>query len=431
MPGVSGVEFPPSFAKIYGKRIVIMGGGAQVGQVAMGAILEADRHNIRGERISVDTIPLVGEQELAAAVRAVVLLPRVRLLVLAGSLMGGEITRAVEDVRAKGLLGDLAEHGRQRAGRRRPRRVRPGSGRRDGGHGRRGHREVRHREAAEATVLTRSRDGRQRQDGRDRPEAGLEGLASGPSRRLACLLHFLQEGARFERVRGVERFLCHEHLLHDALRVDDERRAARHEVLARRTRHSCWLISRLASLRMLNFTPSLSANAAFAHVLSTLMPRMTVLFAVELPRRLLILRHLVRAAGRERGREEREHDVLLALEVAQLDGLEPRPAVFHRQVVGGEIGRGLAALHAGRRRRRRAQAPARAGRRVRQQARRQRQRRGDVDETDCSWRISSHAVIARVALNSSGTTGFGGVDLRIVGVDGGYCQLAEDLGRSR
>jgi energy-converting hydrogenase B subunit Q len=83
---------------------VIMGGGAQVGQVAIGAILEADRHNIRGERISVDTIPLVGEQELAAAVRAVVLLPRVRLLVLAGSLMGGEITKAVEDVRAKGLI---------------------------------------------------------------------------------------------------------------------------------------------------------------------------------------------------------------------------------------------------------------------------------------------------------------------------------------
>ena len=104
VPGVKRVDLPPSFAKIYGKRIVIMGGGAQVGQVAMGAILEADRHNIRGEHISVDTIPLVGEQELAAAVRAVVLLPRVRLLVLAGSLMGGEITKAVEDVRAKGLI---------------------------------------------------------------------------------------------------------------------------------------------------------------------------------------------------------------------------------------------------------------------------------------------------------------------------------------
>src|ERR1700732_5568077 len=104
VPGVKSVELTPSFSKIYGKRIVIMGGAAQVGQVALGAISEADRHNIRGERISVDTIPLVGERELAAAVRAVVRLPRVRLLVLAGSLMGGEITEAVEEVRAGGLI---------------------------------------------------------------------------------------------------------------------------------------------------------------------------------------------------------------------------------------------------------------------------------------------------------------------------------------
>ncbi len=89
---------------IYGKRVIIMGGGAQVGQVAIGAISEADRHNIRGERISVDTIPLVGEQQLADAVRAVARLPRARALVLAGSLMGGEIEQAVRDVRAEGLL---------------------------------------------------------------------------------------------------------------------------------------------------------------------------------------------------------------------------------------------------------------------------------------------------------------------------------------
>jgi energy-converting hydrogenase B subunit Q len=101
--GVLGVEQTPPFSKIYGKRIVVMGGGAQVGQVALGAISEADRHNIRGERISVDTIPLVGEHELAAAVRAVPRLPRVRLLVLAGALMGGEITQAVEEVRRNGL----------------------------------------------------------------------------------------------------------------------------------------------------------------------------------------------------------------------------------------------------------------------------------------------------------------------------------------
>jgi energy-converting hydrogenase B subunit Q len=102
--GVSRADLTPSFAKIYGKRIVIMGGGAQVGQVALGAITEADRHNIRGERISVDTIPLVGEEPLASAVRSVVRLPRVQLLVLAGSLMGGEITNAVEEVRRKGLI---------------------------------------------------------------------------------------------------------------------------------------------------------------------------------------------------------------------------------------------------------------------------------------------------------------------------------------
>jgi energy-converting hydrogenase B subunit Q len=101
--GVSAVDEMPSFARIYGKRIIVMGGGAQVGFVAMGAIAEADRHNIRGERISIDTIPLVGEQELAAAVRAVMRLPRVKLLVLAGSIMGGEITAAVEDVRRNGL----------------------------------------------------------------------------------------------------------------------------------------------------------------------------------------------------------------------------------------------------------------------------------------------------------------------------------------
>jgi energy-converting hydrogenase B subunit Q len=101
--GVERAEETPSFARIYGKRIVVMGGGAQVGLVAMGAISEADRHNIRGERISIDTIPLVGEQELAGAVRAVVRLPRVQMLVLAGSIMGGDITEAVKDVQAQGL----------------------------------------------------------------------------------------------------------------------------------------------------------------------------------------------------------------------------------------------------------------------------------------------------------------------------------------
>src|SRR3954451_3536409 len=90
------VELVKTLQKIYGKRVIIMGGGAQVGQVAIGAVSEADRHNmrgehvpldgvdeadlhnIRGEHISVDTITLVGEQKLADALRAVARLPRAK-----------------------------------------------------------------------------------------------------------------------------------------------------------------------------------------------------------------------------------------------------------------------------------------------------------------------------------------------------------------
>ena len=101
---VDDVARVPSMLQVYGKRIIVIGGGAQVGQVAVGAISEADRHNIRGEKISIDTIPIVGEQQLAEAVRAVARLPRAVALVLAGALMGGDITEAVKEVRARGIL---------------------------------------------------------------------------------------------------------------------------------------------------------------------------------------------------------------------------------------------------------------------------------------------------------------------------------------
>jgi energy-converting hydrogenase B subunit Q len=104
LPVVRAVEETQPLMAIYGKRVIIMGGGAQVGQVAVGAISEADRHNIRGERISVDTIPLVGEADIAAAVRAVARLPRARVLVLAGAIMGGEITDAVREVQQLGII---------------------------------------------------------------------------------------------------------------------------------------------------------------------------------------------------------------------------------------------------------------------------------------------------------------------------------------
>ena len=91
------------FDKIYGSRVIIIGGGAQVAQVAVGAVSEADRHNLRGERISVDTIPLVGEEAIADAVSAVGRLPRASILVLAGALMGGRITEEVKRLQADGI----------------------------------------------------------------------------------------------------------------------------------------------------------------------------------------------------------------------------------------------------------------------------------------------------------------------------------------
>jgi energy-converting hydrogenase B subunit Q len=103
--------------RVWGKRVIVVGGGAQVAQVALGAVSEADRHNLRGERISVDTIPLVGEAEIAGAVRAVADLPRAHLLVLAGSIMGGDISRAADELREHGvpiialnMAGSITEH---------------------------------------------------------------------------------------------------------------------------------------------------------------------------------------------------------------------------------------------------------------------------------------------------------------------------------
>ncbi len=95
------IELHKPFMEIYGKRVIVIGGGAQVSQVVLGAVTEADRHNLRGERISVDTIPLVGEEDIAEAVKAVGRLHRAAILILAGSLMGGKITEAVKELKEK------------------------------------------------------------------------------------------------------------------------------------------------------------------------------------------------------------------------------------------------------------------------------------------------------------------------------------------
>ena len=103
VPSVQQREETRSLERVFGKRVIVIGGGAQVAQVALGAVSEADRHNLRGELISVDTIALVGEENIAAAVRAVADLPRARCLVLAGAIMGGSITDAVRELRERGM----------------------------------------------------------------------------------------------------------------------------------------------------------------------------------------------------------------------------------------------------------------------------------------------------------------------------------------
>lgn len=103
LPAVLEVSVHQSFEKIYGSRVIIMGGGAQVAQAAVGAVNEADRHNLRGERISVDTIPLVGEDPIADAVNAVGRLHRASVLVLAGALMGGRISEEVQRLQEEGI----------------------------------------------------------------------------------------------------------------------------------------------------------------------------------------------------------------------------------------------------------------------------------------------------------------------------------------
>jgi energy-converting hydrogenase B subunit Q len=103
LPNLRGCRLTKSLDKVFGKRLIVIGGGAQIAQAVLGAVSEADRHNLRGEKISVDTIPLVGEENLAAAVRAVADLDRARALLLAGSIMGGDITRAVQEIQALGI----------------------------------------------------------------------------------------------------------------------------------------------------------------------------------------------------------------------------------------------------------------------------------------------------------------------------------------
>ncbi|MGZ6315549.1 MAG: DUF5612 domain-containing protein, partial [Candidatus Limnocylindrales bacterium] len=52
MPSLRGCRKTKALDKVFGKRLIVVGGGAQIAQAVLGAVSEADRHNIRGEKIS-------------------------------------------------------------------------------------------------------------------------------------------------------------------------------------------------------------------------------------------------------------------------------------------------------------------------------------------------------------------------------------------
>src|SRR5919109_3126190 len=154
-----------------------------------------------------------------------------------------------------------------------------------------------------------------------------------------ALLHLVEHGAGFECLGRVERFLCHEYLLHDPRTIDDERRSAGDEVLfvedavgsanvSRGIAQNAKIRTQLISERRVG-PGAVHANAENHRVVG-----------VELARCFLILRHFARAARRERRGKERQHDVFLAFEIAKFDllGLTPAVRVGGRAVTGRKGG---------------------------------------------------------------------------------------------
>src|SRR2546430_3210739 len=65
VPGVTKVTAVPTFQAIYGKRVIVIGGGAQGGVVAAGPLSQADRHHIRRAGNFGAPTPPLGEETLA------------------------------------------------------------------------------------------------------------------------------------------------------------------------------------------------------------------------------------------------------------------------------------------------------------------------------------------------------------------------------
>ena len=119
---VQRIEEPPPLMAIYGKRIIIMGGGAQVGQVASGD--QGSRSAQHPRRAHLGRHDSAGGRRDAGGGGPGRGAPAARAAAgLAGSLMGARSPRPSKSCSGPGSR-DLAQHGRQRARCRRPGRQR-------------------------------------------------------------------------------------------------------------------------------------------------------------------------------------------------------------------------------------------------------------------------------------------------------------------
>lgn len=92
IPDVVSVMLSKTLKDVFGKRIIVIGDGIKMAETLQAAIIEAEMHNRAGERISVDGMIINGGLEIQEAVKSLNQLPRVEMIVLSGSMMGGLIT---------------------------------------------------------------------------------------------------------------------------------------------------------------------------------------------------------------------------------------------------------------------------------------------------------------------------------------------------
>lgn len=116
IPDVISVKTHETLEDTYGKRVIVLGDGEVMAKTLQGAIMEAELHNAEKETISVDGMIIGGGDEITEAVSALNKLPRINALVLSGSMMGGEITNEIKNLKNQNknlsiisleMLGDL------------------------------------------------------------------------------------------------------------------------------------------------------------------------------------------------------------------------------------------------------------------------------------------------------------------------------------